>query len=96
MPEGGQLHIGIFETDAAGDPRTDLSDACVALSVGDTGIGMSEEVKANLFMPFFTTKEDGNGLGLATAKKVIEALGGEILVESEPNRGSVFTILIPK
>ena len=96
MPEGGQIHIDIFETDAALDSRTDLSDACVAFSVGDTGIGMSEEVKANLFMPFFTTKEDGNGLGLATAKKVIEALGGDILVESEPNRGSAFTILIPK
>ena len=48
--------------------------------------------------PHHILKDDavGNGLGLATAKKVIEALGGEILVESEPNRGSVFTILIPK
>ena len=47
-------------------------------------------------MPFFTTKEDGNGLGLATAKKVIEAHGGEILVESAPREGSAFTLYIPK
>jgi two-component system sensor histidine kinase FlrB len=57
---------------------------------------MSEEVKAKLFMPFFTTKEDGNGLGLATAKKVIEAHGGDVLVESKTNQGATFTIYIPK
>ncbi|MDP6040538.1 MAG: HAMP domain-containing sensor histidine kinase, partial [Candidatus Latescibacteria bacterium] len=60
------------------------------------GLGMSEEVKAKLFMPFFTTKEDGNGLGLATAKKVIEAHGGDVLVESKTNQGATFTIYIPK
>ena len=62
----------------------------------DTGVGMTEEVRSKLFMPFFTTKEDGNGLGLATAKKFVDALGGDVAVESEPDRGSVFTIYFPK
>ena len=96
MPSGGRVMIGVSEVEGSIDSRTELDAPCVALSVSDSGTGMSEEVKSKLFMPFFTTKENGNGLGLATAKKVIEAHGGEIQVESEPDRASVFTIFIPK
>lgn len=96
MPGGGWLQVGVCEIDAAGDPRTELARPCVALTVADSGTGMTEEVKSKLFMPFFTTKEDGNGLGLATAKKVIEAHGGDILVDSAPDRGAAFTIFLPK
>ncbi len=96
MPSGGCVKIGLSEVEGSIDSRTSLDTQCVSLSVSDSGIGMTEEVKTKLFMPFFTTKEDGNGLGLATAKKVIEAHGGEIQVESELDRASVFTIFIPK
>ena len=56
---------------------------------------MSEEIQSKLFRPFFTTKEDGNGLGLATAKKIVEAHGGTMLVESAPGEGSKFDVIIP-
>ncbi|MDA0746591.1 MAG: ATP-binding protein [bacterium] len=94
MPSGGRIRIGILEMNLA--QQTDLNKPCVALTVTDSGLGMTDEVKAKLFMPFFTTKEDGNGLGLATAKKVIEAHGGDILVESTAHQGATFTILIPR
>ena len=96
MPAGGELRVGISEADAGGDERTELAGMCTVLTVRDTGVGMTEEIKSKLFMPFFTTKEDGNGLGLATAKKFVDALGGDVAVESEPDRGSVFTIYFPK
>ena len=96
MPNGGRLTIGVSEVDPGQDSRTELSVPCTTLTVTDSGMGMSEEVQGKLFMPFFTTKEDGNGLGLATAKKVIEAHGGDIQIESAPNQGASFTIFIPK
>lgn len=96
MPGDGCLTVSLAEIDAQTDPRTHLNRPCVALTVSDTGMGMSEDVKSKLFMPFFTTKEDGNGLGLATAKKVIDAHNGDIVVESGPNEGASFTIYIPK
>lgn len=96
MPSSGKLTVSLSEVDAQTDHRTHLNRPCVALCVADTGMGMSEDVKSKLFMPFFTTKEDGNGLGLATAKKVIDAHNGDIVVESGPNAGATFTIYIPK
>ena len=68
----------------------------VALSVRDTGCGMTEEVRQNLFSPFFTTKETGTGLGLSIVRKIVEAHGGSIEVESEPGVGSVFTVRVPR
>ncbi len=96
MPQGGSLQIGVSETDTSETEATLLESSCVILTVSDSGMGMSDNVKSKLFRPFFTTKEDGNGLGLATAKKVIEAHGGDILVESAPNEGAAFTIFLPK
>ena len=96
MPSGGRIKVGVGEADGGDNALTGLTGPCVTLSVADSGVGMSDEVREKLFMPFFTTKEDGNGLGLATAKKVIEAHGGEILVDSAPQEGSSFTILIPR
>ena len=53
------------------------------------------EIQKKLFTPFFTTKEDGTGLGLVTSKKIIEAHGGQITLQSEPGKGSCFTIALP-
>jgi PAS domain S-box-containing protein len=96
MPQGGSVQIGVAEVDPSENRATVLDMPCITLTVSDSGIGMSEDVKSKLFMPFFTTKEDGNGLGLATAKKVIEAHGGDIMVKSAPNEGATFTIFLPK
>jgi signal transduction histidine kinase len=85
MPEGGTLTL-IGRKDEKG---------WVFLDVIDTGCGMTEEVMAKLFKPFHTTKKEGNGLGLATARKVILAHGGTIEVQSEYGRGSKFTIRLP-
>lgn len=62
------------------------------LTVRDTGKGMSPETLSMLFTPFFTTKPKGNGLGLSTAKKIVDAHGGSIDVRSELGRGTSFTI----
>jgi len=86
MPDGGVLTI-----------KTWADEEEVFLSVADTGIGMSEEVKSHVFLPFFTTKDvsQGTGLGLAVVHGIITAHGGTIQVESEEGRGSKFTIVLP-
>ncbi len=79
-----------------GEPlENGIAPPYLVFSVADSGIGMNEEIRSKLFRPFFTTKEDGNGLGLATAKKIIEAHGGTILVESTPGEGTKFEVIIP-
>lgn len=101
MPGGGVL---VLET-ALVDREEDFFDKhpelrrgpLVCLSIADTGLGMSEDVKTHLFEPFFTTKEKGKGtgLGLATVFGIIKQSGGEIEVESEPGRGTTFRIYLP-
>ena len=68
---------------------------CAVVILTDTGIGMEEESMANLFVPFYTTKEDGIGLGLASAKKIIEAHRGELWLSSVYGRGTAVGILLP-
>lgn len=65
------------------------------LSVVDQGAGISPELMKKIFMPYFTTKPDGNGLGLAMAHKVVRLHGGQLAVESEPGRGSRFNADLP-
>jgi len=88
MPEGGTLTVQVYQ--AAEDT------SCGILCVRDTGIGMNSEVLEKLFTPFFTTKEDGTGLGLVTCKKIVEAHGGQIRVESRPEEGTRFFITVPQ
>ncbi|MEE8577362.1 MAG: ATP-binding protein, partial [candidate division Zixibacteria bacterium] len=61
----------------------------------DNGPGLPEESEKQLFAPFFTTKPEGNGLGLAIAWKIIKAHGGDILADNNPGGGARFTILLP-
>jgi len=68
---------------------------CSLVVVTDSGAGMSAEVKEQLFVPFYTTKENGIGLGLAGARRIIEAHRGEIWIESEENRGTSVGIVLP-
>jgi signal transduction histidine kinase/tetratricopeptide (TPR) repeat protein len=70
----------------------------VQVKIKDTGKGMSEEVKAKIFQPFFTTKGlgEGTGLGLSITFGIIDKHGGKITVDSAPGKGTTFTILIPK
>ena len=68
----------------------------VFFSVADTGVGMSEEfIKTRLFRPFATTKNKGIGLGLFTCKEIVETHGGRLEVESSPNSGTRFRVVIP-
>jgi signal transduction histidine kinase len=85
MPQGGRITIAT------------ASDAqAVTIRVSDTGLGMSPEVRQRLFEPFFTTKKErGTGLGLSISYAIVKRHGGEITVESEPGRGSTFTIRLP-
>ncbi len=84
MPDGGTLTlIGRCEDD------------WLKLDVIDTGVGIEPATLAKLFRPFHTTKPDGNGLGLATTRKIVLAHNGTIDVQSEPGRGTKFTISLP-
>jgi signal transduction histidine kinase len=86
MPNGGRLEV---------QARREGQD--LVLRVADTGSGMPAEVKRRIFEPFFTTKANGQGtgLGLAICKEIARALKGRIDVESEPGRGSTFTVRFP-
>jgi CheY-like chemotaxis protein len=86
MPKGGTLRI-----------RTRLGDHRHAvITVADTGMGMSEEVRKKVFDPFFTTKgEEGTGLGLSVSHSIVERHGGDLKVESRPGEGTTFTITLP-
>lgn len=84
MPDGGKLSLQLEENDNKAE-----------IKIMDTGIGIPQEHLKKLFSPFFSTKPDGNGLGLAEAHKVIQAHGGEISVDSLPGYGTCFTLKIP-
>lgn len=72
-------------------------DNAVYVRVSDTGCGMSEEVRTRIFEPFFSTREvgKGTGLGLSISYELIKKHQGEIMVESEPGKGSSFTVMLP-
>ncbi len=88
MPQGGTLTIQAEQLLQNGAPA-------IHLSFIDTGIGMPNEVKNQIFQPFFSLRPGGTGLGLPTLKKVVEGHHGTIDVQSEPGKGTKFTLLLP-
>ena len=84
MPGGGVLTIS-----------TTSGPGSAQITVTDTGMGMDEETRDSIFTPFFTKKTRGIGLGLAVTKRVVEAHGGTIAVQSTPSAGSSFTLTLP-
>jgi signal transduction histidine kinase len=111
MPDGGELRIGARllpdveaprwvaleerkEGRVAASPLQKYNNF-VEISITDTGEGISPENMKNLFQPLFTTKAKGIGLGLVVCKNLVEANGGRIQVESEPGKGTTFTVVLP-
>jgi two-component system sensor histidine kinase HydH len=84
MEQGGTLKVEAFQ-----------KNGCAVLRVSDTGSGIPPDHLTHIFDPYFTTKAQGVGLGLANVHKFIEAHGGEIQVESTPGEGTSFIIHLP-
>lgn len=84
MPDGGELIL-----------TTRREPDRAVLEVTDTGLGIAPELQPRIFDAFFSTRPGGNGLGLPTVRRIVEAHGGTIELESEPGKGSKFTIRLP-
>ncbi len=84
MPDGGELIVQTYTTPTG-----------VAIDMIDTGCGMDETTAMRMFEPFYSTKSQGSGLGLPTTRKIIEAHGGRIIVQSEMGRGTKFVLEFP-
>lgn len=96
---GGVLGISMSDADVDVSLDPDLTAGpYVKLSISDTGHGMEAAVRERIFDPYFTTKKvgEGTGMGLAVVQGIIKSHGGSISVYSEPGRGTVFYILLPK
>ncbi|MBK7504352.1 MAG: GHKL domain-containing protein [Bacteroidetes bacterium] len=89
--------IQAIPEDRIGFIEIDLStkDNFYKISIKDNGVGISNDQKDRIFVPNFTTKNSGSGLGLAMSKNIIEKIGGSISFVSAENEGTIFTILIP-
>lgn len=84
MPDGGELII-----------RTKMSDKNANIEISDTGTGIEPDKIDKIFQAYYTSRSAGTGLGLPIAKKIIDAHNGQIAVNSQPGKGTSFTITIP-
>jgi two-component system sensor histidine kinase HydH len=84
MPHGGMLAL-----------ESEERDGTVYARVRDTGLGIPLEQQKKIFLPYYTTKPQGTGLGLSTAQRTVLAQGGNITFQSEPGKGTTFTIALP-
>ncbi len=97
MPLGGKLIIKAENVDAEKLPpeMTPVNQMYIHISITDQGIGMPKEILSRIFDPFFSTKQTGHGLGLATVYSIIKRHDGNISVESEQGIGSTFHLYLP-
>ncbi len=104
MPRGGTLKIKASTSQSGGlaargllPPEDSLSgeERWAEVTVTDTGEGMAPEVLQEIFLPFFTTKPEGVGLGLALSRRIVEQHQGHLSAESKPGEGTTFTLLLP-
>jgi PAS domain S-box-containing protein len=86
LPAGGRVTIETRNAD----------DDWVELVVADDGVGMDESTRSQVFEPFFTTREQGTGLGLASVYGIVHQSGGDVAVESDPGAGATFTVRLPR
>jgi len=84
MSDGGELMI-----------RTNRQKEDAVIQISDTGSGISPDKLPNIFDTYYSSRPQGSGLGLPTAKKIVEAHNGTITVDSEPGKGTLFTIKLP-
>jgi len=102
MPDGGTLTIRSWNADVdAASSRQNFGIApghYSVFSVADTGVGMDADTQKRVFEPFFTTKDRprGVGLGLATVYGIVSQSGGQVFLSSEPSRGAVFSVYLPR
>lgn len=92
MPSGGHVTISTARRRVMSGKR---SGEVVEVAVQDTGVGIKKEDMNKIFFPFFTTKKDGSGLGLATAQRIVDQHGGWIRVESQEGKGARFAVCLP-
>ena len=99
MPDGGDLSVEVERLGTKSQDGEKASDSKntneIRISISDNGKGISEPDIERIFKPFYTTRQDGTGLGLAIVKRIIDQNNWRIEVESEINRGSIFSIYIP-
>jgi len=88
MPDGGVLKVEALPR------RVDRRDG-TQISISDTGCGIEERQLSKIFDPFYTTREAGTGLGLAVVNRILDAYGGSIHTQSEPGKGTTFTVWLP-
>jgi PAS domain S-box-containing protein len=99
MPQGGDLTIEIrdvdFDTTSAAVHPATQTGRYVLMAVTDNGCGMSSEVQARIFEPFFSTKSDSTGLGLCVVDGIVKQNGGHLSLVSQTGRGTTFSIHLP-
>lgn len=96
MSDGGTINVGAVNTDLGADDELPLSEGSyVKLSIADDGNGISNEYLSKVFDPYFTTKEDGTGLGLATVYSIVKKHSGHVFLESELGVGTTIHIYLP-
>lgn len=99
MPGGGEIVLGTANLELRPDGAHQLpAGRYVLLTLSDNGLGMDAETLSHLFQPFFTTKQrgQGTGLGLSTVYGIVQQSQGDIWVRSEPGKGTMFTICLPR
>lgn len=97
MPHGGRIRVACRNVNdlASGLLLRRHKGNFVQITVQDTGTGILQEIIESIFDPYFTTKKEGNGLGLAICHSIIKKHGGHITVHSEPQQGTTFSIYLP-